>query len=145
MSLFNPTREQVRRFFFETWQKFNQQQTLTDLEKIALQVIHLHPEYHEILSQPQRYLDQEYFPELGETNPFLHMSLHVSIIEQLRIDQPPGIRALFAQLQTQHGNEHDAYHDVLDCLGEMVWRAQREQKMPDNAEYLACLQHKIKN
>ncbi|MFM1956327.1 MAG: hypothetical protein RIR20_1147, partial [Pseudomonadota bacterium] len=79
MALFNPSRDQVRQFFFDTWAKYKQTQTLTDLEAIALQVIQMHPEYHTVLDAPERFMEQAYFPEMGETNPFLHMSLHLSV------------------------------------------------------------------
>ncbi|MEO8417732.1 MAG: DUF1841 family protein, partial [Methylophilaceae bacterium] len=88
MSLFNPSRDQVRQFFFDAWAKFKRQQPLSDLEAIALQVMQMHPEYHNVLNAPERYLEQAYFPEMGETNPFLHMSLHLSILEQIAINQP---------------------------------------------------------
>mgnify|MGYP000474007162 CR=1 FL=1 len=88
MALFNPSRDEVRRFFFDSWAKYHQQATLTPLEALALQVMQLHPEYHAVLDAPERYLEQAYFPEMGETNPFLHMSLHLSVLEQLSIDQP---------------------------------------------------------
>ena len=98
MALFNPSRDQVRQFFFDSWARFKAQQPLSDLEKLALDVIHMHPEYQAVLDAPERYREQEYFPEMGETNPFLHMSLHLSILEQIAIDQPPGIAAAYAAL-----------------------------------------------
>ena len=91
MALFNPSRDEVREFFFDTWAKFTAQQTLTALEKMGVSVMLLHPEYHAILDKPAQYKQQAYFPELGETNPFLHMSLHLSILEQISINQPIGI------------------------------------------------------
>ena len=116
MALFNPSRDQVRQFFFDTWAKFEARQPLSDLEKRALEVIHMHPEYQAVLESPERYREQEYFPEMGETNPFLHMSLHLSILEQLAIDQPPGIAAAYAALQHKHGDAMAAQHDLMDCL-----------------------------
>ncbi|HWI13021.1 MAG TPA: DUF1841 family protein, partial [Burkholderiales bacterium] len=85
--MFNPSRDEARRFFFDTWSKYRSQAPLTDLEKVALQVILLHPEYHAILGDPDRYLDRDYTPEHGQLNPFLHLSLHLAIEEQLSIDQ----------------------------------------------------------
>lgn len=139
MALFNPSRDEVRRFFFDAWRKFRAAETLTGLETIAVQVMSLHPEYHAVLDAPERYLEQEYFPEMGETNPFLHMSLHLSILEQLSIDQPAGIVAAYRALVTRDG-EHEAQHAVMDCLAETVWRAQRDRTPPDGAAYLACVQ-----
>lgn len=142
MSLFNPSRDEVRRFFFDAWHKFGRQQPLTALEQMALEVMQMHPEYHAVLEAPERYQAQEYFPEMGETNPFLHMSLHLSILEQLSIDQPPGIRAAYQALCEKHGEAHAAQHDLMDCLAETVWRAQRERAAPDAAAYLACMRDK---
>ena len=143
MSLFNPSRDEVREFFFGTWAKYQQNLVLTDLEKIALGVMHMHPEYHAILAAPEQFKSQEYFPEFGETNPFLHMSLHVSIVEQINIDQPIGIAAIFAALKAKHQNEHDALHDMLECLAETVWQAQRNNAALDSTAYLHLLQLKV--
>lgn len=143
MSLFNPTRDQVRDFFFGTWRKFNNQQPLTDLEKLALAVIQLHPEYHAILSAPEKYREQEYFPEHGKTNPFLHMSLHLSILEQISINQPIGIADIYAQLKIKHQEEHQAQHDVLECLGETIWLAQQNKTELDQHHYLQLLKQQI--
>lgn len=142
MSLFNPSRDQARRFFFEGWRKYRGNGPLTPLEGMAVQVMLAHPEYHAVLNAPERYLEQEYFPEMGETNPFLHMSLHLSILEQLSIDQPPGIAAAYQSLLQKHGNEHGAQHDLMDCLAETVWRAQRERAAPDAVAYLECMRRK---
>jgi len=142
MSLFNPSRDQVRQFFFEAWRKYRASEALTPLEAMALQVMQMHAEYHAVLDAPQRYLEQEYFPEMGETNPFLHMSLHLSILEQLSIDQPPGIAAAYQALLNKYGEEHPAQHDLLDCLAETVWRAQRTGAAPDALAYLECMRKK---
>jgi len=138
--MFNPSRDQVRDFFFQAWAKFRHAAPLTDLEKIAVEHISLHPEYHPVLEQPERYREHEWPPEGGETNPFLHLSMHVSISEQLAIDQPPGVKARYARLLTRLGDAHAAQHRVMDCLAEMVWRAQRDRQPPDGAAYLDCLE-----
>jgi len=140
--MFNPSRDQVREYFFSAWSKFKAGQPLSDLEKIAVEHISRHPEYHPVLDQPERYREREWPPELGETNPFLHLSMHVSISEQLSIDQPPGIKASYAQLRDRLGDEHEAQHAVMDCLGEMIWRAQRDRQPPDAVAYLNCLKTK---
>ncbi len=86
-----------------------------------------------------RHLDREWTPEGGAMNPFLHLSLHLAIAEQLAIDQPPGIRAHFDRLARARGDEHDALHAVLECLGETLWQAQRSGSGPDATLYLGCL------
>jgi Domain of unknown function (DUF1841) len=144
MSLFNPSRDEVRSFFFEAWAKFKLSQTLTDLEKIALGVMHMHPEYHAILDSPEQFKHQDYFPEFGETNPFLHMSLHMSILEQISINQPIGIAGIYEQLKIKHQSEHDAQHDILECLAETIWQAQRNNSALDGQQYFINLQQKVR-
>lgn len=142
MSLFNPSRDEVRTFFFDAWAKFKAQKPLTDLEKIALEVIHMHAEYHAILDAPEQFRSQEYFPEFGETNPFLHMSLHLSVLEQISINQPIGIADIYQQLKLKHQNEHNAQHNILECLGEVIWQAQRNNTALNANYYVQLLQQK---
>lgn len=141
--MFNPTRDQARRFLFDTWAKQKQAAPLTDLEKVALAVLARHPEYHAIVDAPERYLERDYLPEFGETNPFLHMNMHLAIEEQLSIDQPHGVRALYQALCTHTGDEHAAQHEMMDCLVEMIWQAQRSGRGPDGHLYLACMKKKV--
>ena len=96
--MFNPSREQAREFFFETWRKYRAQEPLAGLEAVVLQVILAHPEYHSALDNPERFRDRDYSPESGKANPFLHMSMHLAIEEQLSIDQPGGVAGSFAAL-----------------------------------------------
>jgi hypothetical protein len=140
--MFNPTRDQARDFLFELWEKHRASAPLTPLEGVALAVILEHPEYQAMLSAPERYRDSDWKPEGGETNPFLHMMMHLAIEEQLSIDQPPGIRGVVEALASRSGSAHDARHDVMDCLAEMIWQAQRNGAPFDNAAYLDCLARK---
>jgi hypothetical protein len=142
MSLFNPTRDQVREFFFGLWAKSQAGEALTPLESMALAIAIDHPEYHKALAEPEHFRDREWKPELGETNPFLHLSMHLAIEEQLSIDQPPGIRASVRQLAMKCDSEHEARHAVMDCLAEMIWQTQRHGTAFDNAAYLDCLGRK---
>ncbi len=137
--MFNPSRADARRFFFETWAKYRSQAPLEGLERTAIEVILLHPEHHALLDDPQRNLDRDFSPESGTVNPFLHLSLHLAIAEQLSIDQPRGISAAYGELITRSASEHDALHVLLECLGETVWRAQRDRAAPDEAAYLDCI------
>lgn len=143
MSLFNPSRDEVREFFFNTWHKFKQNHALEGVEIIAVQVMQSHPEYHAILGDVKRYMQQQYFPEMGETNPFLHMSLHTSILEQISINQPIGIATIYQQLIAKHQNELDAQHDLIDCLAETIWQAQRNQQSLNVENYLLLMQQKL--
>lgn len=142
MALFNPSRDEVRQFFFDAWSKFKQQQTLTDLEKMAVGIMHMHTEYHTILDQPEHYLQQAYYPEMGETNPFLHMSLHLSIQEQISINQPIGITQAYGKLCAQFQEEHAAQHVLLECLAETIWLAQRNQTGLDASHYLNLIEQR---
>lgn len=141
--MFNPSVNDVRNFFFDTFAKANQQQALSDLEKMAYSVIMEHPEYQVVLRDREKYLNYNWLPDAGETNPFLHLSMHMSIWEQLSIDQPIGIKALYLELCEQFGDEHEAQHQVLDCLAEMVWQAQYNNMQPDPNIYLSCLRRKL--
>ena len=140
--MFNPSREQVRQFFFDAWRKYREHEALAGLEQLALSVILLHPEYHAVLDDPERYQEREYRPEAGDTNPFLHMSMHLAIEEQLSIDQPPGIKAELARIAARSGDRHAACHEVMECLAETVWRAQRDGVAPDALAYLECLKRR---
>jgi len=99
----------------------------------------MHPEYHALVADGERHLDRDWIPDGGAVNPFLHLSLHLAVAEQLAIDQPPGIRAEFERLRAARGDEHDALHAVVECLGETMWQAQRLGTGPDANVYLACL------
>jgi hypothetical protein len=137
--MFNPTRDQARDFFFESWRKYRESAPLTALETIAVSVIAEHPEYHAILERRDQYVDRDYAPEDGAINPFLHLSMHLSIREQIAIDQPAGVRAEHTRLAQKFDSVMDAEHAMMDCLAEMIWQAQRYKTAPDPAIYFACL------
>jgi hypothetical protein len=141
--MFSPTRDQARRFFIEAWQKQSQGLPQTPLEHLAADIVLLHPEYHGLLARGEQAMAREWTPEQGEANPFLHLSLHLAVEEQLAIDQPPGIRAAFTALLARHTDRHGALHEVLECLGETIWQAQRSASPPDGAAYLDCLKRRL--
>jgi hypothetical protein len=134
--MFSPSRDEVRETFFAAWRKYRAGEPLAGIETLVLDVVLRHPEYHELLDQPERFRERDYTDEL---NPFLHMSLHVALEEQLSIDQPPGIVARFQALLEGLQDRHEALHQALECLAETVWRAQRDRAAPDAAAYLDCL------
>ena len=134
--MFNPSREEVRETFFAAWRKYRAGEPLAGIEALAIDVVLQHAEYHAVLEHPEQYRERDYTDEL---NPFLHMSLHVALEEQLSIDQPPGIAERFQALVTRYGERHEALHQALECLAETVWRAQRDRAPPDAAAYLECL------
>jgi hypothetical protein len=138
--MFTPSRDEARRFLVDAWSKYRANEQLTALEAMAVEIITLHPEYHPIVENPERYVERDWQPESGETNPFLHLSLHLAVAEQLGADQPRGIRAEFERLRAARGDEHAALHVLLECLGEVIWSAQRHRMAPDAALYIACLE-----
>ena len=133
--MFDPSRDQVRAFFSDSWRKYRENQPLAGAEGLALQIILLHPEYQDFLLEDKN-RDRDFS---GESNPFLHMSLHLALEEQLQIDQPPGVRALFEALLARKGDRHEALHGAIECLAEMIWHAQKEKAPPDAGLYLDCL------
>jgi hypothetical protein len=144
--MFDPSRDQARDFLFEAWRKFRTGEPLSAMDSIATEVIAVHPEYHDMLNDRSRYLEnyrgRDYPPEFGETNPFLHLGMHIAIREQVLIDQPAGVRGHHRSMSTKLGSVLDAEHEIMDCLAEMIWQAQRNRTAPDAALYLACLSRK---
>lgn len=132
--MFNPTREQVRQFFTEAWQKHRRGAVLTGLETMAVDLMELHPEYHADLDDPES-AGADYSVEEGKTNPFLHLSMHLAINEQLSIDQPPGIKAAFLALAGRR-DAHEAAHVIMEALGTVIWEAQRLGTPFDSERYL---------
>ncbi|MDR3352231.1 MAG: DUF1841 family protein [Zoogloeaceae bacterium] len=136
--MFSPSRNEVRQFFCAVRQRQRDGLPLSGMELLAADIVAAHPEYHALLDHPEAALEREWTPKSGSMNPFLHLSLHLAIAEQLSIDQPVGIRALFTYLR-QNMEEHAAQHLLLECLGEVLWIAQKEGASPDGGRYLAYI------
>ena len=141
--MFNPSQQDVRRFFCETWRKTQSGEVLTPLEAIARDWLLQHPEYADAVGNLDTALAADYAVERGQSNPFLHLSMHLSIAEQVSIDQPPGIRDAFLQLADRRGSAHEAHHAVMECLGQMLWNAQRSGLPPDGTAYLECVRRQV--
>ncbi|MBI3284377.1 MAG: DUF1841 family protein [Burkholderiales bacterium] len=142
--MFNPSQHDVRRFFCETFRKTGAREILTPLEAIASDWISQHPEYEADLKDPEAALQADYGVDQGQTNPFLHLSMHLSIAEQISVDQPPGIRAAFQLLAQKTNSEHEAHHQIMECLGEMIWTSQRSGLPPDGAAYIEALKKRCR-
>lgn len=138
--MFTPSRDEARRFLIDAWEKSRSGAPLSALERIAAGIVTLHPEYQSMLESPERFVERDFHPEMGEINPYLHLALHLAVAEQISIDQPLGLRAQYERLQVARGDDHAALHAVLECLGEVIWHAQRHGGTPDAALYLACLE-----
>jgi hypothetical protein len=139
--MFNPSRDQARQFIIDAWAKRRARTPATPMETLTADLVAMHPEYHALL-ETEDALQRNWTPEQGETNPFLHLSLHMAIEEQLSIDQPPGIRAACEHLCTRR-DRHDALHIILEALGETLFDAQRNRTPPDSDAYLERIRRQL--
>jgi hypothetical protein len=137
--MFGNDRDRLRRYYCTVWEKVQAGQPLEPLEHLMAGVIREHPEYQPALANAETALGREYLPEMGETNPFLHMGMHIAIQEQLSSDRPTGIREVYQQLCQRLGDPHPAEHQMMECLGETLWEAQRAGVEPDEQVYLERL------
>lgn len=137
--MFTPSQTDVRQFFCTVYSKALTGQPLQAIETIASQWIEEHPEYHAQFADEATALQTMYDAESGVTNPFLHLSMHLSISEQCSIDQPRGIRQAVELLSARAQSLHEAHHQTMECLGKMVWESQRSGRPPDGAAYLDCV------
>jgi hypothetical protein len=135
--MFNPSRDESRRFFIEAWRKQLAGEVLSPLEAMVAGIVALHPEYHALMASPQAALEEDFSPESGRTNPFLHLALHLAIDEQISIDQPRGIREAHRLMLEKHDDEHEARHALMAALAEMVWETQHRQRPFDADAYIA--------
>ena len=140
--MFQPSQHDVRRFFCEAWRKHRAGLPLTPIEAQAAPWLDEHPEYHAELADLEAALAAVYRVEDGRSNPFLHLSMHLSIDEQCAIDQPTGIRQAVQLLAARRGSLHDAHHEVMECLGEMIWASQRSGLPPDGQAYLEAVRRR---
>jgi hypothetical protein len=142
-TMFTPSSDDVRRFFCEAYRKQQAGEILAPMEAIAADWIANHPEYAGTLADVDAALARDYSVETGQTNPFLHLSMHLSISEQISIDQPRGIRDAFNALEAKLG-QHEAQHHIMECLGEMIWQSQRNNTAPDAEAYIDCVRKAIR-
>jgi hypothetical protein len=140
--MFAPSQHDVRRFFCEVAARRRDKLPLTPLQDLAAQWIAQHQEYAGDLENADAALAASFSVDEGRSNPFLHLAMHLSISEQLSIDQPTGIRQAFELLAARRGSAHEAQHEVMECLGEMLWTSQRGGLAPDGEAYLACVRRR---
>ncbi len=140
--MFQPSQHDVRRFFCDTWRKQQQGLPLTPMEAMAADWVAEHPEYHADLADVDAAVAASYSVEDGRTNPFLHLAMHLSIAEQCSIDQPTGIRQAVALLAARRSALHEAHHEVMECLGEMIWSSQRSGLPPDGQAYIDAVRRR---
>lgn len=131
-----------RRLFYSSWEKHRSKLLLSDLEKQIVEVIIRHPEYHALLESSTSLAEHSYFPELGQTNPFLHMGLHLALRDQIATNRPAGISSIYQQLLSKHADRDAVEHLLMESLAECLWQAQRDRQPPDEQLYLlSCKQH----
>lgn len=136
--IFGNNRNQMRQFFARSWQKRIEGASLEPLESLVADVMEQHPEYmNDVMADNAT--EKEFSGENGESNPFLHMGMHITLAEQLSTDRPGGIRKLHQKITELKGDAHQAEHQMMECLGLILWEAQSQNRMPDEQAYLDCL------
>ena len=133
--MFGTDRNQLRKAYADAWSRFQQGLPLQPLEQQLAAVIKEHPEYHHQINN----LSADFLPETGQSNPFLHMGMHLALREQISTNRPDGIRDCFQSLLEKTGSQHEAEHLMMECLGEALWTAQQNNTLPDDQAYLVCL------
>lgn len=132
------SRDEVRQVYLNVWHKLQHDQLLEPMEALIAEVIELHPEYHALLEDGEASVQNDFTPEQGQTNPFLHMGMHIALREQADSNRPSGIQAVYQKLAARRGR-HEAEHAMMECLGQVLWQAQRDATEPDQLAYLDCL------
>lgn len=135
--IFGQDRNELRQMYADAWRKRLERLPASPLEAQIADVIELHPEYHEAVTAED--LDRDYLPDGGQTNPFLHMGLHLAIREQVSTDRPAGIASVHKALTARSGDPHEAEHAMIEALAETLWEAQSANQPPDEAKYLERL------
>lgn len=137
--LFGNDRNQIRNHYIQAWQKFQQKKLLEPLESLLVEIIQQHPEYHAFLEDSDSAIAKDFTPEMGQGNPFLHMGMHIAIREQLDTDRPAGFREAYQALAKKTGESHETEHQIMECLGVMMWQAQRNGGTADENAYLEAV------
>lgn len=137
--MFVQDRNEARDYFYQVWGKHKNRLPLEPIEVIISDVILEHPEYHHYLDEKETSYENDFSPEQNESNPFLHMGMHIALKEQVSSDRPVGINSIFKKMMTKSISFHDAEHKMMECLGQTLWEAQRNNTFPDDNKYLECL------
>ena len=138
--MFGQDRNQLRQMYLDVWAKHKNAELMQPLEALIAEVITWHPEYHALLEQGEDTLHKDFLPEQGQSNPFMHMGMHIAIREQLNTDRPAGIVLAHKKLLLRLQDAHQADHQIMECLGQSLWDAQRNNTAPDESQYLLCVQ-----
>jgi len=138
---YGDTIQETRQLFFISWEHYLQKQSLSPLEQQIVNVLIDHPEYQHIVAHRNKFQEHTYYPELGETNPFLHMGLHLAVREQVATDRPAGIAVTFKQLLQKYKEPLAVEHLMMEQLAECLWLSQKNNLPPDEQQYLSNLAH----
>ena len=144
--MFSQDRGALRQTFIDTWDKARSGAPMEPLESRLGGIIEQHPEYQPLLAAGDDVLDRDWLPEHGESNPFLHMALHMTVLEQVQTDRPPGIRKLYQQaVRNALGDAHAAEHELMTCLAEMIWQVYQDGQEPNLKRYLKCIKRQLRD
>jgi hypothetical protein len=133
---YGDTIQETRQLFFSSWEHYQQKKPLSALEQQLVRVILDHPEYQSIIDNRNRFQEHSYYPEFGETNPFLHMGLHLAVREQVATNRPTGVTELFKQLLAKYKEALTVEHFIMEQLAECLWLSQKNNLPPDEQQYL---------
>jgi hypothetical protein len=136
---YGDTIQETRQMFYSSWEKYQHKQPLLPLEQQIAQIILDHPEYHKIIENINKFQEHTYYPEFGETNPFLHMGLHLAVREQITTDRPVGIKTIYKNLIDKYKDPLVVEHVIMDQLAECLWLSQKNNLPPDENHYLNTL------
>lgn len=137
--MFVQDRNEARNYFYQVWSKQKNKLPLEPIEAVIADVIMEHPEYHHYLEEQESSKENDFSPEQNETNPFLHMGMHIALKEQVSSNRPAGINDAYKRIMAKSLSTHDAEHKMMECLGQVLWEAQRNNTLPDDNNYLECL------
>jgi len=143
--MFGQDRNQLRQMYIDAWRKHQANEILQPLESMIAEIVVMHPEYHAMLNTGIDALDKDFPPELGESNPFMHMGMHIAIREQLGADRPAGIVIAHKKLLLRLQDAHEVEHQIMECLGQTLWESQQNNTSPDESQYLRCVQQLAKH
>lgn len=138
--IFGQDRNQLRQMYIDAWRKHQAGEMMQPLEALISEVVAMHPEYHDLLSKGEDALDRDFLPEMGDSNPFMHMGMHIAIREQVSTDRPVGISIAHKKLLLRLQDPHEVEHQIMECLGRALWDSQQNNSAPDEAQYLLCIQ-----
>ena len=143
--IYTQDREQLRQFWCTAWQKARNHQNLEPLEQLIVQIVIAHPEYHAVLENFNENNSRDWLPIHGESNPFLHLGMHLALQESLATNRPYGIKEIYISLINMNHDSHHTEHLMMECLAEVLWQAQRNQQSPQEINFLNCLKNLLNN